>query len=256
MFVREGRDGGIFTMNPSGENLTRLTDGDDYAPSWSPDGTRILFQRFKGVRSFLWVMDADGSNLAPLGKEGFGPSWSPDGTRIAFGDGPRFRLTEIYVVNVDGSGLTQLTDDGRPDAQPTWSPDGSQILYSHGNPHSDLYVMDADGTDQTRLTRNQRQDFAGDWSPDGSTIVFYSNRHRNWDLYTIHPDGTGLQRITHARTVEWTPVWSPDGTRIAYTFSNYRQGVQDIAILTPNDSLTVRYIMGGAYELSPEWRAI
>lgn len=255
-FVREGRHRGIYTIEPSGTNLIQLTDGQDYRPRWSPDGSRIVFQRFDGDRSFLWTMDADGSNLEPLGVEGSQPSWSPDGTRIAFCRGPRYRLNEIFTVNVDGSDLRQLTHDRVPDVLPTWSPDGLTILYTHGEPHADLYLMEADGSEQRPLTRNRWNDYAGDWSPDGSTIVFHRQRAGNWDLYAIHPDGSGLERLTDTKATEWAPAWSPDGSRITYTLADPRVGWEDIAILNLDDHVVVRFVTEARFDLEPGWQPV
>src|SRR5688572_9277223 len=86
---------------------------------------------------------------------------------------------EIYVMNGDGSALTNLTnnpaDDGGEDYGPVWSPDGTRILFSSsrdGNP--EIYVMNADGSDQTNLTNSPADDGEMDWSPDGTQIVFDS----------------------------------------------------------------------------------
>ena len=96
-FARESPQRGIFTIDPSGEELTRLTHGQDYRPRWSPDGTRIVFQRFVGVHSDIYVMDADGSNVERLTQRGgFQPDWSPDSNRIVFGNGLGHRQ-EIFV---------------------------------------------------------------------------------------------------------------------------------------------------------------
>ena len=255
-FVREAPDGGIFTMDPSGTDLTRLTSGQDYRPKWSPDGTRIVFQRIHGIRSELWVMDADGSNASALGIEGFQPAWSPDGGRIVFGCGRGNPRTEICTANADGTDLQQLTHDREADFLPAWSPDGTTILYTHGFPRSDLYLMGADGSDPTRLTRNRAWDVAEDWSPDGSTILFRSRRHASWDLYTIHADGSELRRVTDGPATEWAAVWSPDGTRIAYTVANYRRGREDIAILNLDDGLVVRFIAADTFDLEPDWQPI
>lgn len=127
-FVREAPDGGIYMMDPAGTDLTRLTSGQDYRPKWSPDGTRIVFQQIRGIRSDLWVMDADGSNASALGIEGFQPAWSPDGGRIVFGCGRGNPRTEICTANADGTDLQQLTHDREADYLPAWSPDGSTIL--------------------------------------------------------------------------------------------------------------------------------
>jgi TolB protein len=85
--VREGTRRGIYVVSPSGSDVVRLPHGTDYRPGWSPDGTRIVFQRFvRGGHSDIFVMAADGSNVRRLTRRGgFQPDWSPRGTAIVFG---------------------------------------------------------------------------------------------------------------------------------------------------------------------------
>ena len=260
VFVRERPYSGIYTMAPTGEDLTRLTHGSDYHPQWSPDGTRIVFQRAPwrpfGASGRIYVVDADGSGLTRLTDEnGYQPSWSPDGTRIVFVRVPAGERSEIYVMNADGSDQRRLTNDLEADWLPAWSPDGTRILYTHGrNRGTELYLMNPDGTDQTRLTYNVVRDHAGDWAPDGSRIVFKSLRYGSWDLFTIRPDGTDLTQITDAPTIEWAPAWSPDGSQIAYTIFNWRTGSEDIAVINLVDSVETRFVMRGSLELEPDWQ--
>ena len=78
---------GIYTRNPDGSELTRLTSGADIEPAWSPDGTQIAFTRFYGAtQGEIFVMNADGSNQRRLtaNANDRNPTWSPDGTKIAF----------------------------------------------------------------------------------------------------------------------------------------------------------------------------
>lgn len=83
-FVRQGPHAGIYTIDPSGTDLTRLTTGQGYRPGWSTNGMRIVFTWFDEPYSHLWLMNApDGSNLKPLvATEGSGAAWSPAGTQI------------------------------------------------------------------------------------------------------------------------------------------------------------------------------
>lgn len=262
-FVREGPQLGIYTIDLTGSNLTRLTHGEDYRPRWSPNGTRIVFQRFSpgSIRSDLFVMNADGSGLQPLTELGtsFQPAWSPDGTRIVFGNGLGHRA-EIFVMNADGTNQAQLTDDRFEDSVPAWSPNGTAIAFASRRHHNaDIYLMSPDGSDQRRLTHVRRKDANPDWSPDGSRIVFQSNRHNrpgNFDLYTIHPDGSGLQRLTDAGSTEWAPAWSPDGSRIAFTIARYSRGREDIAVMTLGNPVTVRFVVSKSFELEPNWQPI
>jgi Tol biopolymer transport system component len=109
---------------------SRMTAGDSH-PSWSPDGTRIVFQSRIGTNSEIYMMDADGSNQIRLTNDPADdemPSWSPDGKRIIFSsnrDGNR----EIYVMNADGSNQIRLTNNPANDWEPSWSPDGKRIAF-------------------------------------------------------------------------------------------------------------------------------
>ncbi len=81
---------------------------------------------------------------------------------------------EIYVMNADGSGQTNLTNNPAFDFAPDWSPDGTKIAF-HSERDSFLdaiYVMNADGSDQTKLTNHPSNNFDPAWSPDGSKIAF------------------------------------------------------------------------------------
>jgi tol-pal system beta propeller repeat protein TolB len=261
-FVQEGPQRGIYTIDASGSNLTRLTRGEDYRPRWSPDGTRIVFQRFSpgSIRSDVFVMNADGSGLQPLTQLGttFQPAWSPDGTRIVFGNGLGHKA-EIFVMNADGTNQTQLTHDRFEDSVPAWSPDGTTIAFASRRHHNaDIYLMSPDGSDQRRLTHVRRKDENPDWSPDGSRIVFQSNRHNrpgNFDLYAIHPDGSGIERLTSNLATEWAPAWSPDGSMIAFTIARYDRGVEDIATLTLGSPVMVRFVIPHSVEFEPNWQA-
>ena len=122
----------IYAMNADGSEITRLTNSDRVArePAWSPDGRRIAFSSSYGhAHSSIYVMDMDGSNarMAWGGIPGYGPAWSPDGRRIVFTNYPgrgdiQTGDTEIYTINADGSGWTQLTDNDYGDYSPSWGP--------------------------------------------------------------------------------------------------------------------------------------
>ena len=149
------RDGDpeIYVMNADGSNVTQLTNNSNWIwySKWSPDGGKVAYL----LGQEIYVMNADGSNITQLTNnsvyDGY-PAWSPDGSKIAFtstrdGDYEIYgdQEIEIYVMNADGSNVTQLTDNSDVDLGPAWSPDGSRIAFvSDRDGDWEIYVMDVD----------------------------------------------------------------------------------------------------------------
>jgi len=130
---------------------------------------------------------------------------------------------EVYVMNADGSGQTNLTNNPAADIEPAWSPDGSKIVFSSARDGDfEIYVMNADGTGQIPRTDNAGSDNSPAWSPDGTQIAFASTRDGDYDIYVMNADGTGQTPLTDNAAFDYGPVWSPDGTKIA--FSTDRDG--------------------------------
>ena len=120
-------DGELYSVNPNGGELTNLTNTSEVSehnPIWSPDGTRLAFERSLQDGVEIYVMVTGGSSVARVTDspaDNADPTWSPDGTRLAFWSN-RDGNSEIYSVIVDGSGLLRLTDLPGEDLQPRWSP--------------------------------------------------------------------------------------------------------------------------------------
>ncbi len=114
----------------SGTAPVRLTDDPamDWAPAWSPDGTRLAFVSDRGGGHQVYVMRADGTEVRPLTNLGQGaesPAWSPDGFWLAVvaytGEGAGINRREIYLVRADGRDLVRLTRNAFDDTDVVWS---------------------------------------------------------------------------------------------------------------------------------------
>ncbi len=194
----------------------------------------------------VFTINPDGSGEMILtnftGRDG-DPSWSPDGTKIAF-ESFRSGFSELWTMNADGTGLTQLTFNGAPeDRGSSWTPDGTQIVYHTtefrapaGTGHSsfEIMIINADGTGKTRLTNNLFQDTLPSVSPDGTKIAFFSTRDGDGEIYVMNIDGSNVTRLTNSPLEDAHPMWSPDGSQI--TFHTRRFGRLDVMVMNADGS--------------------
>ncbi|MEW6215632.1 MAG: chitobiase/beta-hexosaminidase C-terminal domain-containing protein, partial [Nitrospirota bacterium] len=123
-------------------------------------------------------------------------AFSPDGSKIAFSS-YRDGNYEIYVMDADGTGQTNLTNNPGIDVWPAWSPDGTKIAFaSFRDGNQEIYVMNADGTGQNRLTYNPAQDVRADWGPSASLPVDTTPPVTSLSSNPSSPDGTNGWFIT------------------------------------------------------------
>jgi len=182
----------------------------------------------------------------PLIVRNFDPSHPPTPiAQIAFVS-DRDGDLEIYVMDVGGTGLTQLTHNQADDEGPSWSPDGSRIaLHSNRDGHSQIYVMDADGSNETRLLTSAAWDAWVYWSPDGTKIAFsrWADHDGTGDyrteVYVMNADGTNVRRLTYSSALgsgagAWPSGWSPDGSQILFYW--YREGYDQLWIMNSDGS--------------------
>jgi len=146
--------------------------------------------------------------------------------------------SEIYIMNLDGSGQTNLTNNPADDYGACFSPDGSKIaLVSHRDENWEIYVMDSDGKNPVRLTYNDSDDTQPCWSPDGSKITFTSDRGGNRNTYIMDADGKNQVKLIDICSYGGYS-WSPDGSKIA--FKSRRDGNAEIYIMDVDGSGQIR----------------
>ena len=207
----------------------------------------FAFQSCKRDRS-----SADQPVSLGISTEDSSPSWSPDGTKIAFNSDKDEQNSDIYIMNVDGSNPTRLTDNPADDGDPSWSPDGDRVVFhSNRDGNWEVYTMNADGSDQARLTNEPANDLGPSWSPDGTRILFGSNRDGNWEIYTMNVDGSNQTRLTENTTDVGAPSWSPDGTKIAFTSD--RDGNPEVYVMNEDGSDQIRLTFNSDRDQRPSW---
>ena len=256
------------TLQPSNDrhmsDLTQLTfDGDNGEAYFSFDSQQLIYQSNRGGYQCdkIWTMNIDGSNKTMVSPDHGAHTCSffyPGSRQLVFAstshlDGacppkpewpshiryawPLYPYN-IYRANADGSGLTQLTDNPKYDAEPIVSSDGNWIVFgSQREGEFDIYRMAADGSNVRRLTDTLGYDGAPWFSPDNSKIAWRAwhpqteEEKQQWrinmendyiqstplDIWVMDADGGNKKRLTANGATNWAPSWHPDGQRIVFS---------------------------------------
>jgi Tol biopolymer transport system component len=254
------RDGNIeiYVMRYDGTGVTRLTlnPAVDMHPAPSPDGLRIAFESTRD--------DADPATCGQPGKPNC--------------------VTHLYVMNIDGSGVTRLTTGNWQDLDPHWSFGGTRIAFvstrddpdpktcgQPGKPNciKQVYVMNADGSAPTRLTTNPANvaamNFSPNWAPDDSRIAFTSSRDDPdpktcgqsgkpacvTHIYAMNFDGSNVTRVTNNPAADGHPAWSPEGTRLV--FETNKDGRFQLYLINADGTNQTRLTNVAADDEHPIW---
>ena len=256
----------IYTMDPDGSNVVRLTNsaGEDHAPSWSPNGTIVVFDRTTDAGSDMYSINAGGTGERQLTTTGVASvgTWSPDGSRIAFtqSNGPNGQM-DIFTMNADGSNVVNVTNALlASEDKPSWSPNGARLAFmSNRTGVTQIFTANADGSGVTQLTTDLQGDNEDpDWSPDGSRIAFMSNRDSAslgtyFQIYTMDAAGGGAVRVSSEPLDAELPSWSPDGTKLLFT-SLFATGMS--LVVTNVDGSGRSEIASGLASPFPHWQPI
>lgn len=189
----------IWIIDADGSNLKQITQSNTFkiGPSWSSDGEEMAFILHKNPGSpsdplpEIGIMNSDGTNeriltiedrinirieangdttICETAYDANAPAWSPVDNRIAFWSGIENQYGQIWVIDSDGSGSKQLTEDcnHRNSDDPSWSPDGTKILFTTGRSgRNEVWIMNADGGNERKITDIDTSPFPGraSWQP-------------------------------------------------------------------------------------------
>ena len=158
-------------MDRDGKNLRQVVDLAAWDPTWSPDGSAILFASDMKQTSQLFIVNVDGTDLRQVGDFPFlrGRSdWSSLNLIVTYSGRPWER--ELYIMNTDGSGQHRISPPGGNSQGPSFSPDGQWIAFTsyfdrYNVQGCEIYIMRVDGTDLRRLTDNEYCDYQPRWGP-------------------------------------------------------------------------------------------
>ena len=262
----------IFTMEPDGTGLSQLTHNAafDFDPEWSADGKKIAFESDRGLFSEIFVMNADGTEETQVTTNpdfsfDRSPTFSPDGKKIVFEsnravgegvDNPEKDI-EIFVVNLDGTGLIQLTRNASRELHPDYAPNGRKIAFVSEQAFAPgIYTMNADGTKQKKRSQGPARvfHFPG-WSPDGKRITFMSDQDGPDEIHRMRTDGSAQKRLTNnGAPVDDAPVFSPDGKKIA--FNTNRDGNFEIYAMNRDGTEQTNLTNNPAGDFTPDWQPL
>lgn len=172
-------------------------------------------------------------------------------TKLAFVSN-RSGAKEIFVMDLDGDRVVQMTRNNSLNLTPRWSPDGrflAYVSYRDGNP--DLFLLDVTCGRRTKLSSLPGLNISPAWSPDGKWIALALSKDGYTNLYLIRPDGGGLRPITNGKAIFVSPTWSPNGRQIA--FVSDQGGAPQIYVMDAEGTNMRRLTFKGNYNTSPAW---
>lgn len=246
----------VYMTDYDGANQRRITVGRqlNVSPTWSPDARSIAYTSWRtGFPDIFVSRIYEGTMTNPAKGTASAhnslPMFSPDGTRLAFMSN-RDGNNEIYIVNVDGSGLRRLTNHPNIDATPTWSPSGTQIAFTSdrgGTPS--IYIVGVDGLGLRRLTFEISD--RATWSPAPRNEIAYTARTGpGYDIKVLDLATSQIRQLTFGEGTNEAPAWAPNGRHLS--FWSTRSGRAQI-FTVDYDGQNLRQLTRDGSNQQPHW---
>lgn len=250
----------LYLASADGKNIARLTNGNwhDYRPTFSPDGTRIIFASTREQSTGqLYVMNSDGTTVSRLTNGAWsdsGPAFSADGKKLVFeSDRDTHSVAQLYLLDLETGAVTRLTrSETQRDLNPVFAPDGKSVVFARGEAESaQLFRINTDGTGLTALTSGTGSNKNPTFSPDGKKIVFESSRSGSYQLWQMNRDGGEVKRLTNNSFQDYSPAFSPDGKYLIF-MSSRTEGFQLFRIKSDGSEETLLARIAGNSS-DPRW---
>ncbi len=209
-------------------------------------GAEEFSQTFTGTSRAAAHAFADAITKAVTGLPGFASS------KMAFISGAS-GAKELYLGDIDGYNVHQITHDGVISASPSLSRDGTKLAYtSYKSGYPDIYLINLSSGSRTRIAYFPGINSGPSFSPDGSQIAMTLSKDGNPEIYTMPASGGGTTRITRTRGAETSPSWSPTGDRLVYS-SDDRGNPQLFISSSSGVSEIDHLVTGNSYCTKPDW---
>ena len=197
----------------------------DGAPGSTPPGRPVFFGDYPDLESVPFenrlIANFSQHTFTTEGLD-FDPDIDTGGRTLLFASTRNSERPDIYYKSIQGTGLTQLTNDPADDVQPRFSPDGERVVFSSNRSGNwDIWMIGLDGTGLVELTRDRSDEISPCWSPDGARVAFalLGRRSHRWEIWTLSLARPGVRQFL---AYGMFPSWSPDGSRIAFQRARQR----------------------------------
>lgn len=230
VFIKgEGPIKELYIHNADG-SIAKLTNSnlENIYPSWSPDGSKIAFERKEGNSSNIYVINVNGTGEMKLA-EGHSPTWTPDGSRVFFfNKDPKSVSNILYSVKIDGTDLKPVTTTSDSYYMARYSPDGSKIaLTKYSVEGWGIYTVGPDMSGRKTLSVSQNQVGDPSWSPDGTRIAYAGQNDGNSEIYTVDIN-KNITRLTTNQVPDISPSFTQDDKLI---FTREEMGTANLYII-------------------------
>ena len=251
----------VWVADYDGANELRITNSRDLNinPSWSHDASTIAYSAYRGnqppeiLLSFIRTGVLQNLTKGRLRDGSYLPVFSPDGKRLAFAATAEGAASQdIYVINVDGTGLRRVTTHPDIDTTPTWSPSGTQIAFtSNRTGRPQIYIMNADGGGTQRLDIPDAEADRATWAPSPHNEIAYTARNGpGYDIKVYDLETRTTRQLTFSEGSNEAPAYSPSGRHLA--FSSTRSGLMQIFTIG-RDGNGLRQVTRSGNNQTPDW---